>query len=266
MKFIQKKIDKLIKLISSKIKVDPIKLERTFLTTAIVVLAIAIGIIGTRWYLYKPTLNTVDEVVTVDLYEIRYNESIKEVNTLREANIEFNEYASELEIQIRDMMIEVEKIRVELVEYRRLKLDAEDVTVVSNANATELDKVLSGTGLEGLGCAYVQAEKEYGINAIYLMSITALESGWATNRLSIDKNNIASINANDSNPYGDAYYFETKGDCIMALAELLSRKYIGDNGFLSLDDIGSIYAQDSKWSSKVENIGDMVFGKIKEVE
>ena len=43
-----------------------------------------------------------------------------------------------------------------------------DVTLPSNVTAFELNEVLKDTGLAGLGEAYVQAEMETGVNAVFL--------------------------------------------------------------------------------------------------
>ena len=53
-----------------------------------------------------------------------------------------------------------------------------DLRVISNLNAEEFNKMLEGTNLNGLGGALEQAEKEHGINGLYLMGLACLESGY----------------------------------------------------------------------------------------
>ena len=50
----------------------------------------------------------------------------------------------------------------------------------SGLTAEEINKLLEGTEMEGLGEAFVQAEQQYGINALYFTAHAIWESGWGT--------------------------------------------------------------------------------------
>ena len=54
--------------------------------------------------------------------------------------------------------------------------DPKDLTVQSHATVAQMRKMLKGTALEKLAPVFVKEEKSYGINAIGLASIAALES------------------------------------------------------------------------------------------
>ena len=174
----------------------------------------------------------------------------------------------ELERQIDNMMIEIDIIERELEEYKRLQINPNDITVLSHVTIDELNLVLSDTGLEGLAEAYIQAEKEYGINAIYLVGLTALESSWGKSRLATERNNISSYMAYDHD-VNQARYFESKSECILITVDMLKRDYLTEGGKyyngLGLDDINVKYASDDSWNWKIENIGLRIYDEIKEV-
>ena len=53
-----------------------------------------------------------------------------------------------------------------------------DLRIISNVSANDYNKMLEGTELAGLGSALEQAEKEHGVNGLYLMGLACLESGY----------------------------------------------------------------------------------------
>jgi len=106
-----------------------------------------------------------------------------------------------------------------------------------------LDQALKGTGLAGLGQAFLAAEQEHGVDAVVLAAICAHESGWGTSRLARERNNLAGLGAYDDCP-GRAIQFDSREDCVFYLARL-----IADGG--SLEEIGTWYASDPTWAEKV---------------
>lgn len=117
----------------------------------------------------------------------------------------------------------------------------------SGFTAADFERSFSGTGLDGIGAALVQAEDEHGINALVLAGIIALESGWGRSRLAREKNNLAGLGAYDDCP-GSALRFDSRAECIIVLAELL-RDRPG-----SLAEVGMWYASDPRWAEKVAGI------------
>ena len=105
-----------------------------------------------------------------------------------------------------------------------------------------LDQALKGTGLAGLGQAFLAAEQEHGVDAVVLAAICAHESGWGTSKLARERNNLAGLGA-----YGPGLgmTFESRADCIDYLARLLA----GRPG--TLTEVGAWYAEDPGWAAKV---------------
>lgn len=88
--------------------------------------------------------------------------------------------------------------------------------------------------------AFINAEKEYGINAFYLMCKLGLESGWG--RYTSGNNNIAGW-TNNNGSYKD---FDSVEDCIMHVASNLSTTYITKVG-TRLEDVCKRYCPDDKY-------------------
>lgn len=142
-----------------------------------------------------------------------------------------------------------------------LTFDPSNITQLSGVTAETLELAISGTGLEGLGQAYIDGENAYHINAIFLLSVTALESGWGESPLAVKKNNVSGFRAYDSNPYDSATTFVTKSDSILRTSEVLSKEYV-DFGLQSIDEIGNKYASDTEWASKVHSVALTIIKRI----
>ena len=62
---------------------------------------------------------------------------------------------------------------------KNLNIDVNsDLRTPSNLTASDYNKMLSNTALNGLGNALERAEKEHGVNGLYLMGLACLESGY----------------------------------------------------------------------------------------
>lgn len=128
-----------------------------------------------------------------------------------------------------------------------------DVNRPSTVTAYELEQVLADTGLAGLGEAFVLAELNTGINALFLAALAAHESSWGRSQLAQDKHNLFGFGAYDASPYQSAKSFGSKYDCVLYVGKFLREHYI--DGQLSrghtLSDINRKYASDPNWCHKV---------------
>lgn len=139
----------------------------------------------------------------------------------------------------------------------------------SNVTAYELDKFLAGTKLAGLGHAFVQAELNTGVNAMFLTSLATIESGWGNSYIAKTKNNIFGFNAIDSSPTESASTFSSKEECIAKVARYIAKNYCDPNGRYykggTIAHVGSLYASDKGWATKVHNqmqVIDKELGKV----
>lgn len=102
--------------------------------------------------------------------------------------------------------------------------DGQDMRTLTGYSASTLEKGLK-LGLSGMGSIFANAERTYGVNALFLMSICELESGHGTTTLATQSNNLAGIKRS-----GSYTSFDSKEECVNYLAGLLSKNYLADGG------------------------------------
>ena len=137
-----------------------------------------------------------------------------------------------------------------------------NLTEPTNYSADELNRVYSmmnirNSRLAGKGAIFKEAEKRYGINALYLMAHSALESAWGRSQIANDKNNFFGIAAYDTSPYDSAKKFDDVDKGILGAAKWIRENYI-DRG---RDHLGNKatgmnvrYASDPYWGEKIASI------------
>jgi len=121
-----------------------------------------------------------------------------------------------------------------------------NLTEPTNYSADELNRVYSmmnirNSRLAGKGAIFKEAEKRYGVNALYLMAHSALESAWGRSQIANDKNN----------------FFGNVDKGILGAAKWIRENYI-DRG---RDHLGNKatgmnvrYASDPYWGEKIASI------------
>ena len=137
-----------------------------------------------------------------------------------------------------------------------------NLTEPTNYSADELNRVYSmmnirNSRLAGKGAVFKEAEKRYGVNALYLMAHSALESAWGRSQIANDKNNFFGIAAYDTSPYDSAKKFDDVDKGILGAAKWIRENYI-DRG---RDHLGNKatgmnvrYASDPYWGEKIASI------------
>jgi len=137
-----------------------------------------------------------------------------------------------------------------------------NLTEATNYSADELNRVYSimnirNSRLAGKGVIFKEAEKRYGVNALYLMAHSALESAWGRSQIANDKNNFFGIAAYDTSPYDSAKKFDDVDKGILGAAKWIRENYI-DRG---RDHLGNKatgmnvrYASDPYWGEKIASI------------
>ena len=137
-----------------------------------------------------------------------------------------------------------------------------NLTEPTNYSADELNRVYSmmnirNSRLAGKGAIFKEAEKRYGVNALYLMAHSALESAWGRSQIANDKNNFFGIAAYDNSPYDSAKKFDDVDKGILGAAKWIRENYI-DRG---RDHLGNKatgmnvrYASDPYWGEKIASI------------
>ena len=135
----------------------------------------------------------------------------------------------------------------------------------SKITAEQLNKFLSSdpkSNLKGLGYAFKAAEVETNVNAVFLTALAVHESGWGTNNVTKQKNNIMSIAAYDWSPLASAKDYKIKMQCIADGALLLKTNYLTKGGKwyngATLQGINVKYATDKGWAKCVQTWMDKI--------
>lgn len=132
---------------------------------------------------------------------------------------------------------------------------AYDLRTASNANIDAIENYLEGTRLEGLGYAFVKAEKNYNMNAIYIMALAIHESNWGKSEIAKEKNNLFGFRAYDANPLDNASTYESFGASIDYAANFISEHYLDENGKYyngaNLIGMNKYYASSKQWSEQI---------------
>mgnify|MGYP004702869615 CR=1 FL=1 len=130
-----------------------------------------------------------------------------------------------------------------------------DVRTGSGDSLNQIDAVLQGTPMAGLGAAFKAAENTYGVNAYFLSALAAHESDFGRSAIAKDKQNLFGFTAYDSNPYSNAKNYSSVEESIFDAASYLSQEYLTPGGKhfkgYAIGDIGKSYATDPNWADKV---------------
>ena len=126
--------------------------------------------------------------------------------------------------------------------------------VLSSSGCTISDlKNLSVGNLKDYVQVFYQAEYKTGVNAVYLLAIACVESGYGTSDLANTHNNLFGLRS------GDGYlYFNTKKECIYYTAELLKEKYLNPDGDYfngsSIHGVAIRYCETPEWPYVVYSV------------
>ena len=106
----------------------------------------------------------------------------------------------------------------------------------TNYTAADLNRLYSLMGandsrLAGKGATFKAAEERYGVNALYLVAHSALESAWGRSKIARDKNNFFGISAYDNNPYNAATKFDNVDSGILGAARWINEKYLSKSTY-----------------------------------
>lgn len=132
-----------------------------------------------------------------------------------------------------------------------------DLRVLSNISAERFDVMLAGTNMAGLGYVLVQIEQEYGINALYILGLTGIESGFGASNMAKNKNNLVGWGAYDSDP-SKAVEFENKAQCLLYIGQKMKENYLTEDGKYfhgyTPSAIDVCYCTDPSHAQKIVNI------------
>lgn len=114
---------------------------------------------------------------------------------------------------------------------------------------------------------FIYCESEYGVNAVLLASLAALESGWARSDLAVDKNNLFGWKRSD----GEYAAFESKEQCILEVAEAISENYLSETGAYYTGDtlaenVAEYYSPSEEWIELLKEVADGITERCEKYE
>lgn len=133
-----------------------------------------------------------------------------------------------------------------------------DLTEPSGFSAEQLSAGLKG-GLSAFAEDFAAAEREYGVNAVFLAALAAHESGWGKH--CFKPNNIFGWSGKS---------FDSKSECIDFVASRLAEKYLSEEGRCfhgkSLYGVNVSYNGNESWVNAVAGIMAKISEKASAVE
>ena len=118
-----------------------------------------------------------------------------------------------------------------------------DVSKPSGVTVSDLKLVTQGN-LVGLEDSFLKAEKDYGVNCLFVMAIASLES--ANGTMCFKPNNMFGFGSSG---------FSSKAECIDVVSKALAQNYLSPGGSLysgkTISDVNKRYAASSTWDDKV---------------
>lgn len=191
--------------------------------------------------------------------------SIKKNITNSKKNIKSAINKNTLKFKSMHKKMKIQKKEKETVEkYVVVSFNSKNIFEASHVSTKTLKKALEGTNLEPLASSFVKAEKKYGINAIAMTSIAALESGWGKSKRAVKDNNLTGLGVYSDTAKG--INADTKEKNILMTAERLATHYskpgqIYYNG-TGFDGVNKKYSVSKTWGWKCENIAFRIMDKI----
>lgn len=137
-----------------------------------------------------------------------------------------------------------------------VQVDAEtfDLRTPCGVTEEELESVLKHE-LKGMAKYYLAAEEKYGVNAVFLASVSALESGWG--RYCFRENNIFGYGRNT---------FDSYAECIDFVASKISKNYLSEDGRYysgtTIDAVNQYYNGREVWAETVKSIFNRMLKKV----
>ena len=106
----------------------------------------------------------------------------------------------------------------------------------TNYTAADINRLygimgVSDSKLASKGATFKAAEQRYGVNALYLVAHSALESAWGRSKIAKDKNNFFGISAYDDSPYTSATKFDNVDSGILGAARWINSRYLHNSGY-----------------------------------
>ena len=143
-------------------------------------------------------------------------------------------------------------------------ITTQDMRKKSDIDANKLAEYMKRfPNLSGIEKTLIEVQEEYSVNALLLLAIIRLESGNGRSVIAQNRNNLGGIIGWEKS-VRVFKTFDTKNDCIIYMAKLLSEHYLTDGGrFFSGYSLRAI---SKRYSASPDNWTELVAALILEIQ
>lgn len=146
-----------------------------------------------------------------------------------------------------------------------------DLNIPASLTASELCKAIGNSPsprrqdspLRGLTGEFIRAQETWGMNAVFLVALTALESGWGTSEIAVVKKNLFGFRAYEKDHFYFADTFASKEDSIRYVSGFIKSRYLCEDGMFyhgaNLWGVNTRYAADPMWSVKIARVMNQLY-------
>lgn len=169
----------------------------------------------------------------------------------------------------------------------KLTLDVNDVTKVSNASLSDLQKAFNnnknGANAKNFlpyASKYLELEKKYGVNVFFVLGIHAQESGWLTSNVTKDCNNIGGVkyakqkgsfrcSATSEFASEGSYYagWNSIDEFLEYYFAWIKKSYLTEGGEYyhgkSVDAFNTNYNGEAEWASAIKSLSNSFYEAAK---
>ena len=229
----------------------------------VIIIALLI-ILTTNINKYSTVIERYDEVVN------SYTELLEKYNMLEE-NIDNlqNETIPEVSVPSLDATTHTNITVIETTDpaVPTIVVNLTDITEPSNLTAAQLDAIIDArladinkpdARISGIGEALFKMEQEYGVNALFCLSVGSFESGHGTSAAATSRNNLFGLIGSDG-----IMQFDSIDECISYWGRLIRNYYI-DQGLTTISAIQKKYCPGSStWTGNIEYFMDTYAEHVK---
>lgn len=198
------------------------------------------------------------------------NPALQKLNKMIEKKKKENDEIARIKEQQKQNRKKVQAIIDENTRKNNVHVYAADVTSLSGITAEELSQVFYKLGKPRMiqySQAFVDAERIYKVNALFLAAIAAQESGWGSKAGGANGTNLTGHCVYDSSSIGTT--FNSGYESIIETAKLLLKDYLTPGGTsfngVSVEDVNARYCLkddrktiDYNWTSYVTSIENLL--------
>lgn len=203
----------------------------------------------------------------ISVFEEKLKSSAKALDEGKKEIEQLNNFLKEKENENIGLKSNIEDLKKKIEEENQLvSFNPYNLWEKSNVTESKMKKALKDTELESLSKSYVKAEKEWGVNAIFLAALTAEESAWGTSKRAREQNNLSGYGV--YSPTSSGVNFSSKEESINETAKLISNDYLKEDGSyhkgISIWNVNESYSvgSDYDWSENIIKISNTLIKKI----